>query len=124
MSKGVKGAAETFEYGLDWLTARRARIRVFEDRVECGDWVVPYEKVSDAVLFETRSGIFRCFILRLRTSEHTYQFGLNHHAFWRAELPFEVIREKGKLKVSLFSLLIRGSLFVVFLWYLYNAISS
>ena len=33
---------------------RRGLLQVYEDRLECGDWVIPYGEVGEAVLFRTR----------------------------------------------------------------------
>jgi hypothetical protein len=119
MTKGVKGAAEEFEYGMSWVTARRASLKVFEDRLECGDWTIPYASVSQAVLFETRQMFIPCYILKVRTDSEAYQFGLNGNKFWRGELPFAVVRERGRLKYSVFSILARIALLVVLIWYFF-----
>lgn len=117
MTKGVRGPAEAFQYGLKWITARRALLKVFADRLECGDWTVPYAAFQEAELFKTRSGIIPCYILKVRTATETYQFGLNGNKYWAGNLPFEVKRTEGRLKFSAFSIVLRVALLAVLIWY-------
>jgi len=119
MTKGVRGAPEEFEYGLKWITSRRAFLKVFEDRIECGNWNIPYSAIEEAQLFQTRSGIIPCFILKARTADNTFQFGLNGNKFWKGDLPFEVKRSKGRLKYSTFSLCLRIALISGLVWYVF-----
>lgn len=56
MTKGVGGAPEEFEYGLKWVTSRRAFLKVFRDRLECGDWNIPYSAIEEAELFRGSLG--------------------------------------------------------------------
>lgn len=119
MTKGVKGAAESFEYGMSWVTARRAFLTVYNDRIECGDWIIPHRTVSKAILFETRQVFVKCYILKIQTDSDAYQFGLNGNKFWAGELPFSVIREKGRLQYSKFSIAIRIVLAAALIWYFF-----
>ena len=119
LTKGVQGASEEFEYGLSWVTARRGKLEVFSDRIECGDWRIPNEEIEDAVLFKTRPAFRTCYILKIRTADESYQFGLNGNSFWEGELPFEVRREKGHLEYSNFSIAIRIVVIVFLLWYFF-----
>ena len=119
MTKGVKGAAEEFKYGMKWITARRAFLKVYQDRIECGDWILPYSAFEEAVLFQTRSGLIPCFILKIRTSNNAFQFGLNGNKFWKGDLPFDVVREKGRLKYSWFSIVFRFLLVAALVWHFF-----
>jgi len=119
MTKGVKGAADAFEYGMSWVTARRAFLKVYEDRLECGDWGIPYRSINHAVLFETRQMFIPCYVLKIRTDAEAYQFGLNGGRFWAGELPFPVTREKGRLRYSKFSIAMRVILVAACIWYIF-----
>jgi hypothetical protein len=119
MTKGVRGASEEFEYGMNWLTARRSFLSIFHDRLECGDWSIPYHTITQAVLFKTRQMFIPCYILKIRTEESAYQFGLNGNKVWAAELPFPVARETGRLKYSKFSIAVRVILVVALIWYFF-----
>ena len=118
-TKGIRGAADQFEYGLSWVTSRRARLHVFADRLECSDWSIPFTAVEKAVLFETKQWFIPCYVLKVRTADTTYQFGLNSNAYWRGELPFPVDRQKGRLKYSVASLAIRLAVAAGLVWYFY-----
>ena len=120
MTKGVQGAAEQFEYGLSWVTSRRATLKVFPDRLECGNWTIPFSAIEQAVLFETKQWFIPCYVLKIRTADTAYQFGLNPGKFWGGDLPFEVERQKGRLKYSAYSIAIRVVLVVGIIWYFYS----
>jgi hypothetical protein len=119
MTKGVRGASQEFEYGLKWITSRRAFLKVYPDRLECGDWNIPYRAIEEAELFQTRSGIIPCFILKVRTADHAFQFGLNGNKFWKGDLPFQVKRTKGRIKYSAFSIGLRIALVAGVVWHVF-----
>lgn len=120
MTKGVKDAPESFEYGASWVTARRGTLIVHQDRLECGDWVIPYADISQAVLFRTSQMFIPCHILKVKTATDSYQFGVSGSPFWSTELPFPVAREKGRLRYSKFSIAARVALMVGAIWYFHE----
>jgi hypothetical protein len=109
MTKAVIADGDQLECGPRWITSRRATLKLFDDRLECGDWTVPYEEIRDAILSSFRSPILRIpgFVLAVRTDAQTYHFGLNGGRFWNGQLPFAVERRKSKLRLSPISLLAR-----------------
>ena len=119
MTKAIEGAPEDFGYSPKWITSRRAQLRVFEDRLECGDWTILSSQIEKAELFKTRSGLMPCYILKILTGEQSYQFGLNPSKYWKTELPFPVDRTEGKLKYSKFSVIIRILLVGVIIWHFF-----
>jgi len=119
ITKGVRGAPEEFERGLKWVTSRRGSLKVFADRLECGDWLISYSELEDAVLFETSSMFIPCFVLKVRTAQGSFQFGLNGNKFWKGDLPFEAKRDKGRLGYSPFSIAIRLVAITVLAWYFF-----
>lgn len=118
MTKVVIAEGDQLRCGPRWFAARRARLRLYDDRLECGNWTVTYDQIRDAVLTSFRSPILRIpgYVLSVRTDAKTYHFGLNGGRYWRGELPFSVTREQGRLRLSAISLLARGVLlgFVVY----------
>jgi hypothetical protein len=120
MTKGVQGTADQFEYSLSWVTARRATLKLFPDRLECGNWIILFTAIEHAILFETKQWFIPCYVLKIRTAETTYQFGLNPGNFWSGDLPFEVERQKGQLKYSAYSIATRVMLVAGIIWYLYS----
>ena len=119
MTKAVIAEGDQLRWGPRWLTARRARLRLYGDRLECGNWIVSYDEIRDAVLTSFRSPILRIpgYVLSVRTDANTYHFGLNGWRYWRGELPFPVTREQGRLRLSAISLLARGVLLGCVVYY-------
>lgn len=95
-------------------------LNVFRDRLECGNWTIPYSAIEQAVLFETKQWFIPCYILKIQTADSAFQFGLNPGKFWGGDLPFEVERQKGRLKYSAYSIAIRVVLVVGIIWYSYS----
>ena len=92
---------------------------MFEDRLECGDWTIPYAEIEAAELYQTRSMFIPCFILKVRCKINTFQFGLNGSNYWKGELPFDVTRTKGRLKHSPLSIVLRVALVAMLVWYFF-----
>lgn len=109
MTKAVVAQGDQMECGPSWVMSRRVSLRLFDDRLECGDWIIPYAEIRDATLSSFRTPILRIpgFVLAVRTDTKTYHFGLSNGDFWNGELPFDVERRKASLRLSLFSLLAR-----------------
>ncbi|MEM6821482.1 MAG: hypothetical protein AAF558_06030 [Verrucomicrobiota bacterium] len=121
MTKATIADGDQMEYGPNWVLSRRGILKVYEDRLECGDWTIPYIGISDAILYSVTSTLFiPGYVLKVSTKERTYHFGLNWNPFWKGELPFPVKREKGKLGYSRFSLIIRFFLVGYLLYLLWN----
>jgi hypothetical protein len=111
MTKGIIAEGDQLKHCPNWVLARRGRLKIFQDRLECGDWVVAYSDIKNATLYSVRQLIivipFPGYVLRIETEDKTYHFGLNPSAYWKNELPFSIERQKGRLKFSLFSIIIR-----------------
>ena len=107
MTKATTAEGDALRHSQNWLVSRRATLQVWSDRLVCGDSIIPYSTIVDAVLFSTRQMLIPCYILRVRTADRTYQFGLNPGRYWSSELPFPVRREKARLGYSPFSVALR-----------------
>lgn len=119
MAKATTAEGEQLQYGPNWVLARRATLKIFDDHLECGDWSVPYEQMQSATLYSIRSFLLvPSYVLQVNTTEKQYHFGLNWGAFWKEELPFKVNREKGKVKYSKFSIVVRLLLLSYVIYYL------
>ncbi len=102
-----------------WATSRRAWLKVFDDRLECGDWVVPVEAVTSATLYLSSVPLNPLKVLRLDTADRTFQFGLNPWCRIARHLPFEPRVETIRPAWALVSLLVRLALvayLVYFVW--------
>jgi hypothetical protein len=121
MTKATTVEGDQMKFGPNWVTARRAILKVFPDRVECGDWIIPNERIEEATLYSIRTNFFiPGYVLRLTREEKAYHFGLNAGKYWKGELPFSVNREKGKLAYSKFSIAIRIALIAYICYYIWG----
>ena len=109
LAKAIIADGDQLETGPRWITSRRARLRLYTDHLECGDWEVGYGDIREAVLSSFRSPILRIpgFVLSARTDTHTYHFGLNGRRYWKSELPFPVSRRNARLRMSWISIISR-----------------
>ena len=103
-----------------WATARRAWFRCYQDRVECGDWVIPTADVREAILYETRQGFLPVSVLAVSTDARTFQFGFNPWARVAPHLPFAVRRERVRLGYSPISIAARVGLLGWIGWWLWR----
>ena len=77
-----------------WAVSRRGTLKVFADRLECGDWSIPYTDIEESILRSGAGLLFPGYVLQVRTKDKTYQFGLNPMPFWKGDLPFSVRRAR------------------------------
>lgn len=126
MTKAVVADGDQLRTGLNWAFSRRGRLKLFSDRLECGDWTIPYDEIREAVLSSFRSPILRIpgYILAVRTDSHTYHFGLNGGQYWESELAFPVTRQQAKLRMSPISLLARAVLIGYAVYFAYHWLAS
>lgn len=110
LAKGIRGAGDPLRYGGKWTTSRRASLKVYPDRLVCGDWVLPYGDFQQARLIEFRAGLLRRRgkLLTIKSQQDTFHFGLMAADYWDGELPFEVERGSAALRHSPVSLLFRA----------------
>lgn len=121
LTKGIRAAGDQLKFGPNWIFSRRARLKLYDDHLECGDWSVPYDDIEQATLSAFRAGLFVTgYVLRVVTPEQTYHFGLNAGRYWQGELPFVVERTRARLRYSLLSLTSRLILFGCALYLLWN----
>jgi len=122
MTKGVIADGDQLRTGPNWIMSRRGRLKVYHDRLECGDWDIRYPDVREAVLSSFRSPILRIpgYVLAVRTDNDTYHFGLNGGQYWKGELPFPVKRQRVRLKMSPISILARAVLIGYLLYFLWR----
>ncbi len=126
MTKAVIGDGDQLRTGPKWITARRGLLKLYSDRLTCGDWTIAYDDICEAVLSSFRSPILRIpgYILAVRTDNDTYHFGLNGWRYWMGELPFPVTRNQTRLRMSLISILARVVLIGYALYFVWTWISS
>ena len=102
-------------YSHNWVIARRALFKVFEDRIECGNWSIPFSEVTEARLFQTRQMFIPVRMLHITTPSGSYQFGFNPWAHPEKHLGVEYEEHRIRMKYSLFSIVVRIILLSVLL---------
>ena len=90
MTKAIIADGDHLRLGPRWITSRRARLKLYEDHLQCGDWSIAYGDIREAVLASIRTPLLRIpgYVLSVRTDANTYHFGLNPGRYWKGELPF------------------------------------
>ena len=123
-TKGTQGESGPPRYSGNWVVARRAWFKVFSDRVECGDWIIPTSSVTDAVLFEARQWFMPVYILTVSTSSGSWQFGFNPWSRVASCLPFPFRRERVRLAYSKSSVLVRVLLLALVGYWLWQRFAA
>ena len=121
-TKGIEGETGPPRRSTAWATARRAWLRCYPDRIECGDWVIPAADVRDAVLYDTRQALFPVSVLAVSTGARTFQFGFNPWVRVAPHLPFVVRRERVRLGYSPISIAARVMLLGWIGWWLWRTL--
>jgi hypothetical protein len=126
ITKAVIADGDQLRTGPKWITSRRGLLKLYPDRLECGNWTVVYSEIREAVLSSFRSPILRIpgYVLAVRTDKETYHFGLNGWAYWKGELPFPVTREQARLRMSAISILARVVLIGFAIYFMWNWIAN
>ena len=108
LCKATTAEGKELRRSFNWVTARRALLEVWPDRLVCGDWTIPYDEIEDALLGSFRQFfVMPGFVLAVTTGERTYQFGLNYGRYWKGELPFPARRERIRLAFSPYAIVVR-----------------
>ena len=105
-SKGTTAEGDDVRRSVNWAVARRGWLHVFPDRLQMGDWVIPYSTIQAATLFRLKT-LLGGYVLRVKTASQTYQFGLNPWALWGKQLPFPHSVESAPVRHSALSIALR-----------------
>jgi hypothetical protein len=101
-------------FSVRWAFARRAILRLYDDRITCGNWTIAKADVTDATAFVTQGKLARTAVLQLTTADQVYQFGCNPWADPVVHLGLSVARVPMTLRYSRVSIAVRVA-FVVLL---------
>lgn len=107
MTKATTAEGDDIRRSFNWVVSRRGWLKVYTDRLECGNWVIPYDDIEEAVVFRVRQGIFPGYVLRVKAQGQIYQFGLNPSRYWAGDLPFAATRARSSLGYSWYSIVAR-----------------
>ena len=121
-SKGVvKEENKEIQRGLDWVTSQRAVILLTDKKIVCGKWTILLDDISDTQLIKYGSGQ----VLKIQTKDGTYyQFGMQINPEWTNQQILPLKLEKGQVKYSLFSIIVRLILLLYLIYWLYRLFVS
>jgi hypothetical protein len=110
MTKATRRETGELRLSVNWVLSRRGWFKVFPDRIECGDWSIPFSDIEEPILYHSRQAFVPVSVLKIRAGAETYQFGFNPWANPERHLPIPYRQERVSLKMSLSSLLVTGLL--------------
>ena len=113
-TKTTNKEGETPSQSFNWITSRRGWFKVFTDRIECGNWKIPFAEVQEMIVYRGKQMLIPVTVLQIEIPGETYQFGFNPWARPLTYLPISCREEQIKLKYSAFSISVR----VIIIFYL------
>lgn len=104
-AKATDREGDQLRWSLNWGFARRGELRFTDQSIECGDWIIPYESIDDAVLLAIPTRFFTAYNIRVKSRGKTYNFqlkspsagGWKHDPFPVEEAPFPIRREFARI---------------------------
>ena len=108
-SKGIVTTTnQDIQRGLDWVTSQRAVVMLTEKKLVCGKWTIPLDNISTAQLLKINSLFGGGQVLKVQTmDDKNYQFGMQINPEWTSQQRLPLILEKGQVKHSTFSIIVR-----------------
>ncbi len=108
-SKGIVAtSSEEIKRGLDWVTSQRAVVLLTDQRIVCEKWTIPLNNISTVQLLKVNSLLGNGQVLKIQTTDNkSYQFGMQLNPEWTSQQKLPLILEKGQIKHSAFSIIVR-----------------
>ena len=108
-SKGIMTTNnQEIQRGLGWVASQRAVIMLTDNKLICGKWTIPLEAIKEAQLLKINSLFGGGQVLKIQTNDNkNYQFGMQLNSEWTTQQAFPLTLEKGQVKYSVFSVIIR-----------------
>ena len=125
-SKGIiTSSNEDVTRGLNWITSQRAVILLTDDKIVCGKWTIPLHTIASAKLMKFSSLLGGIHVLKIQTVDNVnYQFGMQLNSEWTKQQRIPLTLEKGKVKQSTFSTLVRLFALGYLIYLLYERFSA
>jgi len=99
---------QDIQRGHDWVTSQRAVVLLTNKKIICGKWTIPLDIISTAQLIKINSLFGSGQVLKVQTVYgENYQFGMQINPEWTSQQRLPLTLEKGKVKHSVFSIIIR-----------------
>ena len=124
-SKGIMTKGNTdIKRGFDWVFSQRAVIVLSDKRIKCGTWDIPLDNIVTSELVKISTTFGSGQVLKITTKDqYHFQFGMQINREWVEQTVLPLTLEKGKLKYSLFSIVIRLILIGYFIYWIIGKIS-
>ena len=108
-SKGIITKSNTnIKRSLNWVTSQRAVILLTNKRIKCGKWDILLDDIISAQLVKIRTTFGPGQVIKIITKDGSnFQFGMQANEAWSNQTVLPLTIEKGKLKFSVFSIIIR-----------------
>ena len=108
-SKGIVTTTnQDIQRGLDWVTSQRAVVLLTDKKLVCGKWTIPIDTITEAQLLKINSLFGGGQVLKVQTTDDkNYQFGMQLNPEWTSQQRLPLILEKGQVKNSTFSIIVR-----------------
>jgi hypothetical protein len=121
-SKGViTKKDQDIQHGANWVTSQRAIILLTDKKIVCGKWVISLDEVSAVQLIKYGSGQ----VLKIQTNNGIhYQFGMHPNPKWTNQQILPLTLEKGQVKYSFFSIIVRLILIGYIIYFIYSRFIS
>lgn len=121
-SKGIVTTTnQDIQRGVDWVTSQRAVVMLTNKKIICGKWTIPLDTISTAQLLKINSLFVSGQVLKIQTTDDkNYQFGMQLNPEWTTQTLLPLTLEKGQLKYSAFSIVVRLILLGYFIYWLYE----
>ncbi len=102
------------------MVSKRAWLKLFDDRIECGDWTVPYSEIDEVVLYKAKDFVIPALVLKLTTKDNVYQFGINPWCKIAEYLPISFREEKSSLGYSWLTTILRIAILCYLLYWTWD----
>jgi hypothetical protein len=121
-SKGiVTPTNQDIKRGLDWVTSQRAVVILTDKKIICGKWTIPLQAISTAQLLKINSLFGSGQVLKLQTADNkNFQFGMQLNPEWTNQQVLPLTLEKGQVKNSAFSIVVRIFAIGYLIYWLYE----
>lgn len=121
-SKGiVTKTNQDIQRGLDWVTSQRAVLLLTDKKLVCGKWIIPLDTISSAQLLKIKSLFTDGQVLKIQTTDNkNYQFGMQLNPEWTNQQRLPLTLEKGQVKNSAYSIIVRLILVGYLIYWLYE----
>ena len=122
-SKGIVTTSnQDIQRGLDWVTSQRAVVMLTDKKIVCGKWTIPLDKISTVQLIKINSLFGDGQVLKVQTTdEKNYQFGMQLNPEWTNQQQLPLTLEKGQVKNSVFSIIVRVIAVGYLIYWLYDS---